>query len=306
MFKRRIEAYDSLDAAALAADYTDDCIVESPYAGTHVGRAAVEKVLRNWFNTFLDMKIRTRDLIIDADANRVVQVCDVEGTDLGGFLDAAPTGRLFREPAVFVFELRDQQIIRERRIYDLHRLSLSLADDAEPATELSRIYRKILQQAQHEHELSIAAEIQRALLPESGHRSAGFELAARSTPCRAIGGDFFDYFNVPGGAFAFVLGDVAGKGPPAALLAAMLQGMFAANAGSFGTPANTLREANHALLRRTLESRFATAVYAVLSSDGQLTYCNAGHNPPFLIGRCGVQRLETGGLIIGAVKQAKR
>jgi len=118
MFKRRIEAYDSLDAAALAADYTDDCIVESPYAGTHVGRAAVEKVLRNWFNTFLDMKIRTRDLIIDADANRVVQVCDVEGTDLGGFLDAAPTGRLFREPAVFVFELRDQQIIRERRIYD--------------------------------------------------------------------------------------------------------------------------------------------------------------------------------------------
>jgi phosphoserine phosphatase RsbU/P len=85
----------------------------------------------------------------------------------------------------------------------------------------------------------------------------------------------------------------------------MLQGMFAANAGSFGTPANTLREANHALLRRTLESRFATAVYAVLSSDGRLTYCNAEHNPPFLIGRCGVQRLETGGLIIGAVKQAR-
>jgi sigma-B regulation protein RsbU (phosphoserine phosphatase) len=140
-------------------------------------------------------------------------------------------------------------------------------------------------------------------LPERGHQGIGFELAALSAPCREIGGDFFDYFNVPGGAFGFVLGDVAGKGPPAALLAALLQGMFAANAGRT-TPANTLSEANHALLRRRLQAHFATAVYAVLSSDGRLTYCNAGHNPPFLIGRGGVRRLDAGGLIIGAVKQA--
>jgi sigma-B regulation protein RsbU (phosphoserine phosphatase) len=65
-----------------------------------------------------------------------------------------------------------------------------------------------------------------------------------------------------------------------------------------------LREANGALLRRTIESRFATAVYAMLSSDGQLTYCNAGHNPPFLIGTNAVRRLETGGLIVGALQQA--
>jgi phosphoserine phosphatase RsbU/P len=162
----------------------------------------------------------------------------------------------------------------------------------------------MLRQAQHEHELKIAAELQRALLPESRHQGTGFELAALSAPCRAIGGDFFDYFDVPSGAFAFVLSDVAGKGPPAALLAAMLQGMFAANAGRLSTPADTLSEANRALLRRTIESRFATAVYAMLSSDGRLTHSNAGHNPPFLIGGSGVRRLETGGLIVGALQHA--
>ena len=105
---------------------------------------------------------------------------------------------------------------------------LLLLADAEPATELSRDYRKLLLQVQHEHELTIAAQIQRALLPQSRYGGLGFEIAAMSVPCRAIGGDCFDYFNVSGGPFAFVLGDVAGKGPPAALLAAMLQARFGA------------------------------------------------------------------------------
>jgi sigma-B regulation protein RsbU (phosphoserine phosphatase) len=161
-----------------------------------------------------------------------------------------------------------------------------------------------LLQAQQEHELKVAAQIQRALLPQSRYGGVGFEIAARSVPCRAIGGDFFDYFNVPDGSFAFVLGDVAGKGPPAALLAAVLQGMFAANGQRIGTPAGTLRETNDALLRRPIEARFATVMYAVLAADGRLTYCNAGHNPPFLIGKNGVRRLDTGGLIVGALPQA--
>jgi len=116
-------------------------------------------------------------------------------------------------------------------------------------------------------------------------------VAASSRPCRAIGGDFFDYFTLPDGAFAFVVADVAGKGPPAALLASMLQGIFTANAHRGDTPAITIREANDALMRRAIEARFVTTVYGVLGEDGRLTYCNAGHNPPLLIGTpapCGV------------------
>ena len=158
----------------------------------------------------------------------------------------------------------------------------------------------MLERSQHEHELKIAAGIQHALLPASRYSGAGFDVAATSVPCRAIGGDFFDYFHLARGGFAFVLGDVAGKGPPAALLASLPQGVFTANAFRDGTPAGLLSQANEALLRRAIEARFATAVYAVLDRRGRLTYSNAGHNPPFLVGKSGVRRLECGGMVVGA------
>ena len=69
------------------------------------------------------------------------------------------------------------------------------------------------------------------------------------------------------------------------------------------TPAETVTRVNRELVRRSVDSRFATLLYGVLAPDGRLTYCNAGHNPPFVVGCRGVRRLETGGLIIGAFKE---
>jgi sigma-B regulation protein RsbU (phosphoserine phosphatase) len=216
-----------------------------------------------------------------------------------------PTGKPFRTTTVFLYTFgNDHKIVHERRMYDFSRLLLHLSGDTEPATEGPRLYRELLERAQREHELKIAAEIQRALLPQSRYTGTGFEVAATSVPCRAIGGDFFDYFTLTDGTFSFVLGDVAGKGPPAALLAAVLQGIFTANAHRGLGPAMAIREANDALVRRAIEARFATAVYGALSPDGSLTYCNAGHNPPLLIGKRGIMRLETGGLVVGAFAAA--
>ena len=192
--------------------------------------------------------------------------------------------------------------MRERRVYDVNSMLLQLAgyaDEKMQGFESVMTAKLMLQRAQHDHELKIAAEIQRALLPQSQYQGAHCQVAATSIPCRAIGGDFFDYFTLTDGAFSFVLGDVAGKGPSAALLAAMLQGIFASNAHRVGTPALAIRAANETLFRRGIEARFATVVYVTLSCDGRLTYCNAGHNPPLLLGPSGVQRLETGGGVIG-------
>ena len=119
-------------------------------------------------------------------------------------------------------------------------------------------------------------------------------------PCLAIGGDFFEYIDLPDGRFGFALGDVSGKGPPAALLGALTQGSLAAQTTVASGPADALIRLNAALVRRAIEGRFVTLFYAQLDPDGTLTFCNGGHNPPFLVGGGGdVRRLETGGMPMG-------
>ena len=115
-FDRRQIAFDNLDAATLAADYAEDCIVDSPTGGTHTGRTAVQKVQQAVFDAFLDMKTRTDSLVIDG--NLVAQALNIEGTNIGGLFGLPPSGKPFRFDAVFLYELKDRQIVRERRIYD--------------------------------------------------------------------------------------------------------------------------------------------------------------------------------------------
>ena len=158
--------------------------------------------------------------------------------------------------------------------------------------------------AKEEQELRIAGEIQRALQPGRPRVTKAFAAAGAAIACRTIGGDFFDYFDLPGGRLGFVLGDVAGKGPPAALLAAMVQGIFTSNVAD-GEPARTIDRVNRVLSQRIVEGRFATAFYAVLAPDGTLVSCNAGNNPPFLMSRDGsVRKLEVGGLPLGPFPDA--
>jgi sigma-B regulation protein RsbU (phosphoserine phosphatase) len=180
----------------------------------------------------------------------------------------------------------------------------TLATEAAVAIENARLYRETMEKARMEQEMRIAAEIQQALLPKAGHSGAFFRTSASSIPCRSIGGDFYDYVDLPTGAFGFALGDVAGKGPPAALLSAMMQGIFAAQAAASDTPCQTIARVNLALYKRGLESRFVTLMYGSLEPDGHLTYCNAGHNPPLVVGKGGVRRLEVGGPIVGLFEHA--
>ncbi len=180
----------------------------------------------------------------------------------------------------------------------------TLAAEASVAIENARLYREKLEKSRMEQEMRIAAEIQQALLPKP-RASLGFvEAAAASIPCRSIGGDFFDYLDDPGTSFGFTLGDVAGKGPPAALMSALMQGMFASNALLADGPAAAVSNMNKALCRRGLESRFVTLMFGVVATDGQLTYCNAGHNPPIVVGKRGLRHLEAGGPVVGLLEFA--
>jgi steroid delta-isomerase-like uncharacterized protein len=115
-FDRRQIAYDNLDASTMAEDYSHDCVVDSPFGGTHTGRPAAKRVLQGVFDAFLDMKTHTDSLVIDG--NRVAQALTIEGTNIGGFMGLPASGKPFRLAAVFLFELKDRHIVRERRIYD--------------------------------------------------------------------------------------------------------------------------------------------------------------------------------------------
>ena len=180
----------------------------------------------------------------------------------------------------------------------------TLSAEAALAIENARLYREALDKAKFEQELKVAAAIQQSLLPPAHREGAFYSTAAASVACRSVGGDFFDYVDLPSGQFGFIVGDVAGKGSPAALLAAAVLGMFSAEATYQPNAAPLITRLNHGLFRRAIEARFLTTFYGMLGPDGSLTYCNAGHNAPLLVGASGVRRLETGGVVLGLFEHA--
>ena len=217
------------------------------------------------------------------------------------YLDQADLDNEEKRIGVLYLDSREKGALLSRAA----RASLeTLATEAAVAIENARLYRQTLEKARMEQELKIAAEIQQALLPEPQRKGAYFEAVAQSVPCRSIGGDFFDYVDLPDLSFGFAVGDVAGKGAPAALLTAVIQGVFSSQAWSGTPPSETLSKVNQAIIRRAIESRFCTAFYAVVHANGQMTYCNAGHNPPMLFTKTGVKRLEKGGTILGLFELA--
>jgi sigma-B regulation protein RsbU (phosphoserine phosphatase) len=167
------------------------------------------------------------------------------------------------------------------------------------AIENARLYRETLEKARIEHELKIAAEIQRALLPEGNHNGPFYEGAGTSVSARAIGGDFYDMIEMPDGSFGFLVGDVAGKGPAAALLTSKILGIFSAFAATNEDPAETMSQLNKVLTRRAIDARYATSMYGKLAANGDVVYCSAGHNPALVLGVDGLRRLEADGMPVG-------
>jgi sigma-B regulation protein RsbU (phosphoserine phosphatase) len=215
------------------------------------------------------------------DGDRVAVLSTFTTTDRTGWFGRPATGGRISYRLVLLLTMAGGKIVHDERFYD-------------STGVLER-----LEKARLDRELRTAGDVQRTLLSRTAHRGPFCESVGDSVPCRAIGGDFFEFIELPSGDVGIVMGDVAGKGPAAALLAAMLQGMLAVEAPTGGSPAATVSRINRRLAARRLESRFATLVYGVLSPDGRLVYSNAGHNPPVLAARDGIRRLTTGGPILG-------
>lgn len=150
-------------------------------------------------------------------------------------------------------------------------------------------------------ELEQAAEIQQQLLPSGAPAVPGLELAGYNAACRTVGGDYYDFLTFPDGRIGIVIADVAGKGMPAALLMASLQAKVQALAETPGSTADLVARLNRGMTTTCPRNRFVTFFYGVLDPrTGDLTWCNAGHNPPFLVRSNGeLLPLDGGGPVIG-------
>lgn len=144
-------------------------------------------------------------------------------------------------------------------------------------------------------ELEAARRIQMGLLPDTAVFDAEprFALRAQVQPARTVGGDFYDCFKPDPGRLFFVVADVSGKGMPAALFMALCKATIkAAVMSAGGDPAAALARAAQEIARDNPETFFVTVFAAALALDtGELSYCNAGHEPPYLRARSGVKRL---------------
>ena len=154
---------------------------------------------------------------------------------------------------------------------------------------------------QHHDELREAREIQEKLLPKSLPQVAGYEVAGMTQPKRFVGGDYYNVVRIDADHIALCIADVAGKGLPAALLMSSFQAALRPLIAQRLAPRELCGRLNRILCDLTPVGKFISFFYGVLnSSDGQLTYCNAGHNPPLLIRADGrSSELNAAGAVLG-------
>lgn len=184
---------------------------------------------------------------------------------------------------------------------DDQRLLAIIASESAQVIENARLAEKEKALLHMQEELRLAYEIQNNLLPKEPPHLAGYDIAGKSIPAKEVGGDYFDFLAVEENRLAFCLGDVSGKGLPAALLMANLQAAVRSQAMAGTSLTSCLERANALLFRNTSAEKFATLFFGCLDTSSHvLHYCNAGHNHPFLIGNEKEPlRLSAGGLALG-------
>jgi phosphoserine phosphatase RsbU/P len=156
-------------------------------------------------------------------------------------------------------------------------------------------------------ELEVAREIQLAMLPKGTYRAGDLEICGVTRPANTVGGDFYDVLPLRDGRIMVALGDVAGKGSPAALLMALLLAVLRTLVDEDLDPPALTERLNLQICRHSPSSRFITLFYAVYSpATGGLTYVNAGQNPPMIRRRDGrYERLGSTGVALGMFEHSK-
>ena len=201
--------------------------------------------------------------------------------------------------------------------YSIHdrELLMSIAAQLALVIDNARLTERMVAQERMRRELALAAEVQQRLLPSSAPKGLAMEVAGFCEPARGVGGDYYDFIDFDNRQLGLAIADVAGKGMPAALLMSTVQATLRSLTARNGstTPANELAsivsKLNRLLFNTTNGEHYVTFFYATFDhTTQQLTYVNAGHNPPlYLQADAGSEfrQLTEGGLVAGAFEHSK-
>ena len=169
--------------------------------------------------------------------------------------------------------------------------------------ENQRLFLEAIEKQKIEEELEIARDIQRNLLPRSTPSFSHFDIAAVNLSTRQVGGDYYDMITLDDKSFCVSIADVVGKGVPAALLMANLQAFLKVICKQGMQISEATGLINDLVTENITDGKFITFFWAVLNNENKsIDYVNAGHNPPLLIRKGKIQKLEKGGMILGVMK----
>jgi len=177
----------------------------------------------------------------------------------------------------------------------------SIAEQSAFALYNAIIYSEANEKKRLDHDLEIARDIQRVLLPAEAPAAAGYDVYGINVPAHQVGGDYFDYIKVDDNHLGIAIADVSGKGVPASLIMAICRSVLRSQAANNLSPGDVLKSVNRQLYPDIKEDMFISMLYLILGGAGDVTLSRAGHDAPLLFKRASntVIRLKPPGMVLG-------
>src|SRR5918999_4557951 len=256
--------------------------------GQEPGREGYKRAVGEMLAVFSNRRFFVEDQVAGGDKG-VTRFTVHAIHDRGALMGVAPTGR----------EITNRVIV-------IHRISGGkIAEEWAEGTGAVELLKRLVEQQRIgreriEQELRVARRIQQALLPEATPPLDGWKITRYYQPAREVGGDFYDFLRLQDSRVGLVIGDVSGKGIPAAVLMANTQSVLRTVAQRASAPGQALAEANEVLYAYMPPNTFVTCFYGVLDPDsGRLHYANAGHDLPCERHDGRVEELRARGMPLG-------
>src|SRR5215217_3450142 len=280
----KAHARGDLDALGemLAHDFVDHSLLpgQVPGRGGYIRSAAEQHAALSDIRYIIEYQATDGDMVISRLTMRATH-------DRGKLFGVAPTGKKWAAPLIVINRVSGGKIAEE---WSADIVTPFLEEIEQQARERERV----------EQELRVAQRIQQASLPEEVPELEGWQITPHYQPAREVGGDFYDFLELPNEHLGLVVGDATGHGVPAALVMSTTCGMLRAVALTVDSPGEVLARVNEALSARIPASMFVTCFYAILDLEsGSLRYANAGHDLPYVRRGGDADELRARGMPLG-------